>query len=303
MGQKKTQLDRRYVSIDPRHSINPILGSAVENGCSTQAGKANPCLYYDTREAEIVLPEHDTTKEEAEKRFGLASYYGPKTHGLPTSVQTHYDPCTKQMIAKRFDMYDYFVASNIYAPGTVLNITDLTNNNSMLAVVGDFGPNTRFKDRIIDLSAGIYFRLHGNLDGLIPVSIQPIPGAFIMSVEPSPICQEPTTIQENTNASLPQGEHSFSIETTNRKDAYEILFHLAEKYPDRIYIKKRVQVIKKGEYIYLNGKKKKWVRVKQNSKVFTYHIECTFSEKEIFDKAWQYASEKKWRMKHIKFKT
>ena len=69
---------------------------------------------------------------------GKASWYGKKFHGKKTAS------------GELFNMYDYTAAHPSYAFGTMLKVTNLSNNKSINVRVTDRGPYA--DDRIIDLS-------------------------------------------------------------------------------------------------------------------------------------------------------
>ena len=69
---------------------------------------------------------------------GTASWYGDKFHGRRTAN------------GERYDMYAYTAAHKTLPFGTILRVTNLDNNKSILVRVNDRGPFVR--GRIIDLS-------------------------------------------------------------------------------------------------------------------------------------------------------
>jgi len=70
--------------------------------------------------------------------IGKASWYGEKFHGKKTAS------------GELFNMYDYTAAHPSYPFGTMLKVTNLSNNKSVKVRVTDRGPYT--DDRIIDIS-------------------------------------------------------------------------------------------------------------------------------------------------------
>ncbi len=71
-------------------------------------------------------------------REGMASYYGPKFHGRKTSS------------GEVFDMYALTAAHNTLPFGTLVKVTNLGNDLSVVVRINDRGPFV--KNRIIDLS-------------------------------------------------------------------------------------------------------------------------------------------------------
>lgn len=70
--------------------------------------------------------------------YGVASWYGPKFHGNPTSS------------GEIYDMYKYTAAHKEFAFGTRLRVTFLKTNRSTVVVVNDRGPFIAGRD--LDLS-------------------------------------------------------------------------------------------------------------------------------------------------------
>jgi rare lipoprotein A len=89
---------------------------------------------------------------------GIASWYGTKFHGK------------KRADGKIYNMHNISVAHKTLPLGTVLRITNLNNNETILARVNDRGPY--IKGRMIDLSLGAAKRLNAVKLGLIPVTIR-----------------------------------------------------------------------------------------------------------------------------------
>ncbi len=72
------------------------------------------------------------------RTYAVASWYGPKFHGRPTSS------------GEIFDMYKKTCAHKTYPFGLQLRVTNLSNNKSVECVVNDRGPFIKGRD--IDLS-------------------------------------------------------------------------------------------------------------------------------------------------------
>ena len=73
-----------------------------------------------------------------EPHYGIASWYGSDFHGNPTSS------------GEPFDMYAMTCAHRTHPFGTRLNVTNISNNRSVVCVVNDRGPFIKGRD--IDLS-------------------------------------------------------------------------------------------------------------------------------------------------------
>lgn len=69
---------------------------------------------------------------------GIASFYGPKFHGLQTAS------------GEVFDMYQFTAAHRQIPFGTRLKVTNLDNGKSVIVRVNDRGPFV--KNRVLDLS-------------------------------------------------------------------------------------------------------------------------------------------------------
>ncbi len=80
---------------------------------------------------------------------GLASWYGQDCHGKPKAT------------GEKFDKMDMTAAHKTLPLPTVVRVTNLRNNKSIVVVVDDRGP-FYYKGRIIDLSYGVakYLDLH-----------------------------------------------------------------------------------------------------------------------------------------------
>lgn len=93
---------------------------------------------------------------------GQASYYG--------------NECSGKLMANNhpFDPNQYTCASWFYPLNTLLKVTNLENNKSVIVVVTDRGPAKRLveKGRVIDLSEASFAKI-GKL-GLINVTIEKV---------------------------------------------------------------------------------------------------------------------------------
>ena len=85
-----------------------------------------------------VLILQSCTASRYETGYPVASWYGPEFQGKPTSS------------GEIFNMYAYTCAHKEYPFGTILKITNLSNNRSVTCVVNDRGPFVSGRD--IDLS-------------------------------------------------------------------------------------------------------------------------------------------------------
>jgi len=88
---------------------------------------------------------------------GDASWYGKKFQGKPTAS------------GELFDMYAYTAAHRTLPFGTILKVTNLSNNKSVIVRVNDRGPFKR--NRIVDLSYQAAKEIGMVIDGTAEVSI------------------------------------------------------------------------------------------------------------------------------------
>ena len=94
------------------------------------------------------------------KTIGEASWYGEKFHGKKTAS------------GELFNMYDYTAAHPYYAFGTMLNVTNLSNNKSIKVRVTDRGPYS--DERIIDLSFQAAEEIGMVQSGVAKVSVEKV---------------------------------------------------------------------------------------------------------------------------------
>ncbi len=95
---------------------------------------------------------------------GIASWYGKKFHNRKTAN------------GERYNMNDFTAAHKILPFGTILKVTNLKNNKSVLVRINDRGPY--IKKRIIDLSFKSATKIDGvglskvNIEGFLPNSLE-----------------------------------------------------------------------------------------------------------------------------------
>ena len=89
---------------------------------------------------------------------GVASYYADKYHGRTTSN------------GEIYDMYGLTAAHPSYPPETILRVTNLSNNKSVIIRVNDHMP--KHPDRIIDLSYGTAIELDMVTTGITEVKLE-----------------------------------------------------------------------------------------------------------------------------------
>ncbi len=101
-----------------------------------------------TSESTINIEDYNISEEFYHTNTGIASYYGRKFHNRRTSS------------GEKYNMYQNTAAHRNLPFGTIVRITNLTNNKVTLARINDRGPFIR--KRIIDLS----YQTAKTIDGL-----------------------------------------------------------------------------------------------------------------------------------------
>ncbi len=91
---------------------------------------------------------------------GIASYYADKYNGRQTSS------------GEIYDMYGISAAHPAYPMGTIVKVTNLSNNQSLILKINDRMPD--FKGRVIDLSLGAARKLDMIKNGTAKVKIEVI---------------------------------------------------------------------------------------------------------------------------------
>jgi rare lipoprotein A len=92
--------------------------------------------------------------------IGTASYYADKYNGRETSS------------GEIYNMYGLSAAHPSYSMGTIVKVTNLTNNKSVILKINDRMPD--FKNRIIDLSYGAAEKLDMLTSGTAKVRVDVI---------------------------------------------------------------------------------------------------------------------------------
>lgn len=100
----------------------------------------------------------DSYEEVLETKMGVASYYADKYHGRPTYS------------GEIYDMNGLSAAHPSYRMGTIVRVTNLYNNKSVVIPINDRMP---FRpDRIIDLSYGVAKLLDMVIAGIVDVKVE-----------------------------------------------------------------------------------------------------------------------------------
>ncbi len=156
---------------------NPAT-AAQQSGKQTKQrhSRGNPPFYEVFGQRYYVMTSNSGFKER-----GVASWYGKKFHGKPTSSGVIYD------------MYAMTAAHKTLPLPTKLRVRNLRNGRSIIVTVNDRGPF--IDNRIIDLSYAAANRLDIVKDGtaLVEISVIPTPG----------IAAPAATVAETQPAKLP----------------------------------------------------------------------------------------------------
>ncbi len=99
-----------------------------------------------------------TEYKEGEVLYGESSYYADKFHGRETAN------------GEIFDMYKKTAAHKTLPFNTMLEVTNLENNQSVIVRVNDRGPYK--KDRILDISYGAAREIDMISSGVVKVRIK-----------------------------------------------------------------------------------------------------------------------------------
>ena len=103
---------------------------------------------------------------------GLASWYGPGFHGR------------KSASGQRYNQHHYTAAHRTLPLPTIVKVTNLDNQKSIVVLVTDRGPYSStvhrgckytYRKRIIDLSSAAMKALGGISKGVIPVHVESYP--------------------------------------------------------------------------------------------------------------------------------
>lgn len=124
--------------------------------------RAEPRARYGNHSPYVVLGRRYHVMDSAEGYVerGIASWYGTKFHGRPTSS---FEP---------YDMYAFTAAHKTLPLPTYARVTNLENGRSVVVRINDRGPF--HADRLIDLSYAAAVKLGIHIRGTGPVEVQAI---------------------------------------------------------------------------------------------------------------------------------
>jgi len=145
---------------------------------------------------------------------GDASWYGKEFQGKPTAS------------GDSFDMYAYTAAHRTLPFGTMLKVTNLSNNKSIIVRVNDRGP---FKEnRIVDLSYQAAKEIGMLIDGTAEVSIVEI------KTNENDSNQSTSKLSENNNPYLTDEEYELMQNYTTKMKAPKTAYKSKNEYKEKI---------------------------------------------------------------------
>ena len=129
---------------------------------ATKASEENSYKEYKKETAELLEEENIDLNNihPLSTETGIASYYSEKYNGRQTAS------------GETYDMYGFSAAHPSYPMGTIVRVTNLTNNLSLILKINDRMPD--FKGRVIDLSLGAARKLDMIQNGTARVKIEVI---------------------------------------------------------------------------------------------------------------------------------
>jgi len=142
--------------------------SIIFSACSsatrytTKESNENSSENYNEKTADLLKEEKIDLNNfhPLETEVGIASYYADKYNGRQTAS------------GEIYNMYGISAAHPSYSMGTIVRVTNLSNNLSVILKINDRMPD--FKNRIIDLSLGAARKLDMIQNGIAKVKIEVI---------------------------------------------------------------------------------------------------------------------------------
>jgi peptidoglycan lytic transglycosylase len=125
-----------------------ISSSIIFNACTstarytTKESNVNSSENYNDETADLLKEENIDLNniQPLSTEVGIASYYAQKYNGRKTAS------------GEIYNMFGISAAHPVYPMGTIVKVTNLSNNLSVILKINDRMPD--FKDRVIDLSLG-----------------------------------------------------------------------------------------------------------------------------------------------------
>ena len=169
---------------------NPLTAPQAEPKYERRTIAGNKSPYTVMGQTYEVLPTALGYKEK-----GVASWYGKKFHGRPTSN------------TERFDMYAVSAAHKTLPIPSYVKVTNLRNNKQLLVRINDRGPF--LKNRIIDLSYAAALQLGFAQQGVTEVLVEAIEFNPDGSVAiPPPV--KPIVIASDESSTVPSSTSSMA---------------------------------------------------------------------------------------------
>lgn len=135
---------------------------------------------------------------------GKASYYADKFHGNKTTS------------GERYDKNDYTAAHREYAFHTLLKVTNLKNNKSVIVRVNDKGPHK--KERIIDISKAAAIEIDLVKMGVADVKIEVVEGVKPGKITDAKTSETPAKTETNKTKTTDSKTTNPSESTPKNKD-------------------------------------------------------------------------------------
>ena len=124
---------------------------------SPRYNPGSPILSKNTKVKSVKKNNYDKSKKILK---GITSYYGPKFHGKLTAN------------GEIFDMYGLTAAHKTLPLNTIIRVTNLKNDKSLILRINDRGPYVG--NRILDCSYGAAKKLDFVKEGTVEVRIEVI---------------------------------------------------------------------------------------------------------------------------------
>lgn len=161
--------------------------------------------------------------ETFQDRSAVASWYGPEFHGRLTAS------------GERFNMHDFTCAHRELPFGTVLKVTNVSNNRSVICIVNDRGPFVPGRDVDLSYAAAREIGLVGPGTGNVRIAYLGRESGYIKEVKYIS-SNSPYTVQVGSFRELDNALHLKSGLDLKYKDVYiiEAFIHNATYYRVRV---------------------------------------------------------------------
>ena len=134
-----------------------LISALIFSGCTPSPRYASTDIKSKTKKSSKSSKK---TTNHKKQYIGISSYYGPQFHGKLTAN------------GEVFDMYGVTAAHKTLPLGTVVRVTNLENDKSLILRINDRGPYVG--NRILDCSYGAALKLDFVSEGTAKVKIDVI---------------------------------------------------------------------------------------------------------------------------------